>query len=61
MRRPNHAEILQQVIACGLSAANVELFIDSDGIDNAHISPAGEPQSTYEAGVFCKPFFFPWC
>ena len=51
--RPDRDEILRQVIACGLSEENVVFSVDEDGVDNADISPAGESQSTYEAGLFC--------
>ena len=53
MKRPNREEILQQVIACGLRAENVVFSVDDEGVDNADISPAGEPEATYRDGVFC--------
>ena len=52
-RRPNRDEILRQVIACGLRAENVVFSVDGDGVDNAHISPAGESEAAYRTGMFC--------
>lgn len=49
--RPDRDEILRQVIACGLRSENVVFSVDEDGVDNAHISPAGESEATYRAGM----------
>ena len=51
--RPDRDEILRQVVECGLSAENVVFSVDEEGVDNAHVSPAGESEETYRAGMFC--------
>jgi hypothetical protein len=51
--RPGKDEILAEALACGFRAENIDFSVDSEGVDNAHIYPIGDPDEAFRESVSC--------